>query len=86
MKKVYAAILVILAIIATVMAIFYFTKTAGNLPHFFLGYSAGSTRTHTKHGIAFAVLAVILLLGAWMISGPKDHKPASTTPSDTNAS
>jgi hypothetical protein len=69
MKKLLMVALVILAIISGIVSVVYFTHTAGNLPHFYPGYTAGSTHTHTKHGIVFAGLAVVLLLGAWMVSG-----------------
>jgi uncharacterized protein YceK len=69
MKKLLVVVLVILAIISGVASVVYFTHTAGNLPHFYPGYTAGSTHTHTKHGVVFAGLAVVLLLGAWMVSG-----------------
>ena len=72
MKKLLTALLVILAIVSAVVAVVYFTKTAGNLPHFYLGYLKGSTHKHIKHGVVFAVLAVVLLLGAWMVSGSKE--------------
>lgn len=78
MKKTSAIILVILAIAAAVMAYVYFTKTAGNLPHFFPGYSQSSSHKHTKHGVAFASLAVVLLIGAWMVSGKSSDKDQST--------
>jgi hypothetical protein len=87
MKKVYAALLILLAIVATAMGLLYFMKTAGNLPHFFPGYTASSTLKHTKHGLAFIALAIILVLGAWMVSGPKEtSKPTTTGPTDPDAS
>ncbi|HEX4774379.1 MAG TPA: hypothetical protein VH234_02590 [Candidatus Saccharimonadales bacterium] len=75
MRKFYAALLVLLAIISAVVAVIYFTHTAGNLPHFFLGYTKDSAHKHTKHGLAFISLAVVLLLGAWMVSGQKEEPP-----------
>lgn len=69
MKKLLVAGLVVLAILSAIVAVVYFTKTAGNLPHFYLGYAKGSTHKHLKHGVVFTGLAVVLLLGAWMVSG-----------------
>jgi hypothetical protein len=89
MKKLSAALLVILAILSLFVAYVYFTKTAGNLPHFYIGYLKGSTHKHTKHGIAFIGLAIIFLLGAWMVSGSKEEaakprvKPADTEKEDS---
>jgi hypothetical protein len=77
MKKLAVAILIILAILSAVVSVVYFTKTAGALPHFYPGYLKGSSHKHLKHGVVFLVLAVILLLGAWMASG---HKAADTKP------
>lgn len=77
MKKLAAFILVVLAILSAIVAIVYFTKTAGNLPHFYLGYTKGSTHKHIKHGIAFVCLAVVFLLGAWMVSGRSTDKPVT---------
>lgn len=71
MKKLSVVVLVILAILSAVVSIVYFTKTAGALPHFYPGYLSGSTHKHLKHGVVFAVLAVLFLLGAWMASGQK---------------
>jgi len=81
MKKLVVAVLVILAVCSAVVAAIYFTKTAGNLPHFFPGYLKDSLHKHTKHGLAFIGLAVVLLIGAWMASGSKD----SSTPEKTEA-
>ncbi len=76
MKKLSVVVLVLLAIVSAVVAVIYFSKTAGTIPHFFLGYTQGSIHKHTKHGIAFAGLAVVLLLGAWMAGGQSTPKPA----------
>ena len=79
MKKLLVMVLIILAILSAIVAVVYFTKTAGNLPHFYLGYTKGSTHKHVKHGVAFAGLAVVLLLGAWMASGRStDSSPAAS--------
>jgi hypothetical protein len=69
-KKLPATIFIVLGIASLIVSFMYFTKTAGSLPHFFLGYSKGSTHKHIKHAFAFIVLALVLFLGAWMVSGP----------------
>jgi amino acid permease len=74
MKKLPIVALVILAIILAVVSAIYFSKTAGNLPHFFPGHLADSTHRHVKHAVACAVLAVVCLLGAWMLSGSPAQK------------
>jgi hypothetical protein len=84
MKKLVAFILVLLAILSAIVAIFYFTKTAGNLPHFFLGYSKNATYKHNTHGIAFSVLAIVLLIGAWMVSGRSEDNSVVDTHQDTD--
>jgi hypothetical protein len=50
----------ILALGFAVVAIFYWLIPAGSLPEFFPGFEAGSTRFHTKHGIAAAVAAILM--------------------------
>jgi hypothetical protein len=77
MKKLLVVGLVILAILSGIVAVVYFTKTAGSLPHFYLGYTKGSTHKHLKHGVVFVGLAVVLLLGAWMVSGQSNDTAAT---------
>ncbi len=78
MKKLAAVILVFLAVVLIVIGIVYFTKTAGNLPHFLPGYLKDSTHMHIKHAIAFIGVAVVCLLGAWMLSGSSDTNVRTT--------
>jgi hypothetical protein len=84
MKKLLVVGLVILAILSGVVAVVYFTKTAGNLPHFYLGYTKGSAHKHLKHGVVFAVLAVLLLLGAWMVSGQSSDNSTDSKNTETD--
>jgi hypothetical protein len=79
MKKLPVLVCVILALLSAVIAAIYFSKTAGALPHFFLGYTKNSDHKHIKHGVAFIGLAVAFLLGAWMVSG-QNEKPKSASP------
>jgi hypothetical protein len=60
---------IVLAAAFVVLAVVYFTKTAQDLPAFLPGHQAGLTRHHTKHGIAMLGLAVLSVVGAWMLSG-----------------
>jgi amino acid permease len=58
-------LLVIVAIAFAVLGIVYFATAAKDLPSFFPGHAARSTRHHLKHGIAMIVLALVALGGAW---------------------
>jgi amino acid permease len=71
-KKLSTVVLVVLAVIFAVLAVIYFSKTAGSLPHFLPGHLKGSTHKHLKHGIACLVVAVVCLLGAWMTTGKSE--------------
>lgn len=53
-----AAIIVGLAFAA--LAVAYWLIPAGSLPAFLPGFEAGSTRIHIKHGVAAAIVAVLL--------------------------
>jgi amino acid permease len=64
------AVLIVVAIALVAVAVVYFTTTATKLPSFFPGHQAGSTRHHTKHGIAVLGLAVLALIGAWFTTSP----------------
>jgi hypothetical protein len=59
------AIAIILGLACLAMAIAYWAVPAGSLPSFVPGYEAGGTATHLKHGIAAAVVAVLLLGFGW---------------------
>jgi hypothetical protein len=72
--KLAAIALVVVAFLLGVAAVLYFTRTANDLPSFFPGHAAGSTKHHVKHGIAMLGLAVVALVGAWMLSGPADRR------------
>lgn len=65
------ALLLVVAAACVAVAIVYLTKTAGNLPGFFPGHTAGSVHHHTKHGIAIIGLAVLALIGAWFSTAPR---------------
>ena len=69
-----AACLVV-AVACVIVAVVYFSKTADALPSFFPGHQTGSTHHHTKHGIAFVVLAILALIGAWFTTAPAKPSP-----------
>jgi hypothetical protein len=64
------AVCLLAAVVFVLIAVVYFTKTAGGLPSFFPGHQAGSTHHHTKHGIAMIGLALLALIGAWFSTAP----------------
>ena len=47
------------------LAIVYWLVPAGSLPSVFPGFEAGSPHVHVKHGLAAAVVAVVLFAVAW---------------------
>jgi hypothetical protein len=56
------------------IAIVYWLVPAGSLPSVFPGFEAGSPHVHVKHGLAAAVVAVVLFAVAW-------YAPARAEPS-----
>jgi hypothetical protein len=62
--KVVAYVLGVLCIIA---AIVYFALPADQLPAFMPGHDAAMNQVHVKHGIAAAVVGVILLAVGWFV-------------------
>jgi hypothetical protein len=65
------ALLVLLAVVIAIIAVVYFVEPAHKLPGFFPGHTAHGTRIRLKHGIAAAVVAALLLIGAWFSAAPK---------------
>ncbi|MET0540001.1 MAG: hypothetical protein ABWZ64_19005 [Xanthobacteraceae bacterium] len=59
------AVALILGLIFAAIAVIYWAVPASSLPGFFPGFQAGSTHIHVKHGIAAAVLSLILFAFAW---------------------
>ncbi len=51
---------IILGLICAALAAVYWLVPAGSLPAFMPGFEAGSPRIHVKHGVAAAVVAVLL--------------------------
>lgn len=65
------ALLIVIGIVCIVVAIIYFSETAGRLPSFFPGHQSGSSHHHTKHGIAALVVGLAAFVGAWITTGRK---------------
>ena len=61
---------ILAAVLLAVVAFVYFSKTASDLPSFFPGHLAGSSKHHTKHGVAFVGLAVLAVIGVWFSTAP----------------
>jgi len=59
------AIAIILGVVFAIIAVVYWVVPADSLPAFFPGFDAGLARTRVKHGIASAVVAVLLFAWAW---------------------
>jgi hypothetical protein len=55
----------ILGLAFALVAILYWLVPADSLPDFFPGFEPGSDRVHIKHGIAAAVVAVLMFAIAW---------------------
>jgi hypothetical protein len=62
---------VLLAAALVAIGVVYFTKTAADLPGFFPGHAAHSTKHHVKHGIAMITLALLALGAAWFTTAPE---------------
>lgn len=60
----------VLGVLCIALAIVYFVVPADQLPSFLPGHLAASTHLHhMKHGIAAAVVGVILLAIGWFAGG-----------------
>ncbi|MGO9875203.1 MAG: hypothetical protein ACLPVY_15525 [Acidimicrobiia bacterium] len=63
-------LLVVLALALIAVGVVYVTTTAGDLPTFFLGHAARSTKHHYKHALVAFTLAIVALVGAWFSTAP----------------
>ena len=72
-------LLLVVAALLIAAGVVYFTKTAQDLPAFFPGHAAHSTKHHVKHGLALMTLAVLALAAAWFTTAP--DRPRDTTDS-----
>ena len=64
-------LLAVLGIALIVIASFYFTQIADQLPSFTPGHQGGSNHHHTKHGVAALLLGLAAWIAAWMSAGKK---------------
>ena len=55
----------VLGVLCIITAIVYFVLPADQLPAFMPGHDAAMNQIHVKHGIAAAVVGVILLAVGW---------------------
>jgi len=74
-KKLILTLLVVIGILLLGLAIYYWATPAKSLPHWLPGYEAGVSRTHLKHGLAAAILAVGCGVLAWFTSGKPTTSP-----------
>jgi hypothetical protein len=51
---------IILGLAFAALAVMYWLIPAGSLPSIMPGFEAGATRVHIKHGVAAAIVAVLL--------------------------
>jgi hypothetical protein len=59
------AVAIILGVVFAIIAVVYWVVPAGSLPGAFPGFEAGSPHIHIKHGVAAAVVAILLFAYAW---------------------
>lgn len=64
-------VLGVIGLILVVVAVIYFAEPAHKLPSFFPGHTPHGTKARTKHGIAAAVVAALVLIAAWFTTGRK---------------
>ena len=58
---------ILLGLVFAAVAIAYWMLPAGSLPSFFPGFQAGSPLVHVKHGVASAILAIVLFGVGWYV-------------------
>ena len=86
MKKAVIPIVSVVGVLLFALSIYYFVTPSGKLPHWFgssLGYEAGSTHVHLKHGLACLILALACGVLVWFLSGKKNTKTKSTSTEST---
>jgi hypothetical protein len=62
---------IVLGVVFLIIGYIYATHSAGKLPSFFPGYTAGSSHVHIKHSIASFIVGIACFVFAWFKSGPK---------------
>ena len=58
---------IVLGLVFAAIAVAYWMVPAGSLPTFVPGFEAGSAHIHVKHGIASALVAVVLFGLGWYV-------------------
>jgi hypothetical protein len=69
--RLLVALAALVGAILIVLAIVYFTVSAGSLPGFLPGHQAGSSHVHVKHGIAALLVGLACFAFVWFRTGPK---------------
>ncbi len=73
-KQLTTGLAVLVGLLFVVVAVLYFTQTAGSLPGFLPGHAAAGTaealKHHAKHGILAFALAVCCFIAARFFWGP----------------
>jgi hypothetical protein len=69
---------IVLGVLFMALAVLYWVDSAGSLPSFIPGHTAGSTHHHIKHGIAAFVVSLGCFVFAWFQTGPSSHGREST--------
>jgi hypothetical protein len=69
-------VLLVIAALLVVVSVLYFARTAADLPSFFPGHAAHSSKHHLKHGLAALGLAVVVVIAAWFTTAPKTDAAA----------
>jgi hypothetical protein len=67
-------VLIGLGFVFLAAGVYYFVTPAHSLPAFVPGHQAGSTRHHTKHGLAMLALAAVCWIGAWFTTAPTKER------------
>ena len=77
MNKLLSWLSIIVGLAFLYLGYYYLTHTAGSLPHYFPGYTAGYDHIHHKHAIASFIVGIALFIYAWFASAPKKKAVAS---------
>jgi hypothetical protein len=65
------ALLVVVGLLIAIVAVIYFVEPAHKLPGFFPGHTPHGSKARVKHGVAAAVVAALLFVGAWFSTARK---------------
>ena len=70
-RRLLSTLALLVGLLLVVVALVYWISPAASLPHFFPGFTAGSTQRHVKHGLASLIVALGLFAYAWFQTGKK---------------